>query len=150
MGPVSCTPRAASPWGGTDACHDDQEDTRNPADALEQEEREQGGHADGDAGWVPCADAFEDLEQQGQEIAAARVHAGDVRPLLHGDNQGEPEREAAQHGPCYEIGHRAETCAAGEQKCDAGAEHQERCERDALLESAAAQGHRGRCEDGRG
>ncbi len=64
---------------------------RDVPDALQCEQGQQRTYTDYEARRLPGADVAKNLGQQAQKIRAVRVHADDVRPLLHGNDQGQPE-----------------------------------------------------------
>ncbi len=83
---VGCQPRRRGDTG-----NDHDQNAGKTRDALEHEQAQQSADADAKAGRLPVARLAKDFAQQREQVRAVGLHRGDMRPLLHRDDQRQPE-----------------------------------------------------------
>ena len=134
---MRCEPR-----GRERARDDHHQRTGHACQAFEPEQPRECDEATRNTRRLPCCIAAHHLGSQREEIGAAGLQVHQVRPLLHRDHQREAEAVAAQYRARDQVRHRAQAQTSRQDEGDAGADHQERSERDALGEIAAPERER--------
>ena len=96
---------------------------------------------------MPDTGAVRELREQREEGAAVADNPNQMRPLLHGDDEGESPGIAAQYRSGDERRDGPEPQRAGECEGNTGADHEERGEHDLLRRIGGTECHQRRGQD---
>ena len=154
--PVGISPTVATPWAARSrtalmamAAASTNETAGKPGhEALQEEERGEGGHADDQGHHARVAQIAGDVRELADRVPLALLEAEELRELRDGHEDRQPEDEARHHRPRQEVRDEPEPAQPGRDEQDPGDDDERRRQlREVLL--ARVQG-RDRREDEHG